>query len=83
LPLFDSHNSVNNSTPVDTAKIFVEALIDGDNEKMNLINRSGEWNFPTDNLMSSSSAKYGKYSTCVIECTILWNINFWVYLNIA
>ncbi|MEQ3505470.1 hypothetical protein ABMY47_21995, partial [Pseudoalteromonas sp. BZP1] len=41
-----------------TAKTFVQAVIDGDGEVLNTINKSGEWALPTDYVLSELGPEF-------------------------
>ena len=46
------------STPEGAAKVYVEAMIKGDSELMDKVNRSGPLDFPTHYLMSDFAPDY-------------------------
>jgi hypothetical protein len=54
-------NGVKNKTVEDTAETFVQALIDGDEEMLNEINKSDPLDFPTHYLISDYAPKFADY----------------------
>ncbi len=52
---------VKQGTMEDTAKTFVQALIDGNEDVLNEINKSGPMNFPTHYLMSDYAPEFADF----------------------
>jgi hypothetical protein len=47
-----------NTTPIGTARAFVQALIEGDEKTVDLLNKSTRWGFPTDDVMSRFAPRF-------------------------
>ncbi|TYQ18268.1 UNVERIFIED_CONTAM: hypothetical protein Cloal_0690 [Acetivibrio alkalicellulosi] len=61
----------NNSTPENAAKTFINALIRGDEEMLNKINRSDPFHYPTHYLLSDFASEYSNYKLSDFEIKVV------------